>query len=152
MRNVVHMMGLGERDLGTILEMLVQARVARVVDVRRYGSSARYPQHAAGVLHRALRAEGVEVADLGDLLGGDRPGGYRKYMATGGFRSGLASLEALAAAGPVMVLCAERRAERCHRRFLAAALEERGWPVAHHESALSERRTRGEMRLVRKTG
>jgi uncharacterized protein (DUF488 family) len=30
-----------------------------------------------------------------------------------------------------VILCAERLPERCHRRFIARSLEERGWKVAH---------------------
>jgi uncharacterized protein (DUF488 family) len=145
-------MGLGARSLGTILEVLAASRARTVVDVRRYGSSARHPHHGSAVLHAALRERGFEVHDLGSLLGGDRSGGYPAYMRTRAFARGLALLEGLAAAAPTMLLCAESAPERCHRRFLAAALAERGWRIAHHHSALSERTARGQMRLVRKTG
>jgi uncharacterized protein (DUF488 family) len=150
--NVIHTMGLGGRSLETVLDLLAVARVKRVADIRRYGSSVRYPHHEAAALHAALRERGFEVLSLGDLLGGDRRGGFEKYMGTAGFRRGLARLEAAAAEAPTMVLCAERAPDRCHRRFLAAALEEKGWRVAHHLATLSERTARGEMRVVRKTG
>ena len=152
MARVVHSMGLGARDLPTILEVLAAARVRQVVDVRRYGTSARHPHHAAAVLHGALRSAGYGVHALGDHLGGDRPGGYGAWMRSAAFRRGLERLEALALEAPTMVLCAEASPERCHRAHLAAALEERGWAVAHHGLSLSERTARGEMRVVRKTG
>ena len=149
---VLHTMGLGGRSLETILEMLAVARVTRLVDIRRYGSAGRTPHHASPVLHALLRERGIEVLDLGALLGGDRRGGFARYMQGAGFRRGLEKLEAFAADGPVMVLCAERDVDRCHRRFVATALEARGWKVAHHLSTLAERTARGQMRLVRKTG
>ena len=152
MKTVIHAMGLGGRDLGTILELLALARVRRVVDIRRYPASDSHPHHGAAALHAALRERGFEVLFLGDLLGGDRRGGFERYMATGGFRRGMEKLEAAAAGAPTMILCAERDPDRCHRRFVAAALEARGWKVAHHAATLSERTARGEMRLVRKTG
>lgn len=145
-------MGLGDRSLETIVEVLALARVKRVVDVRRYGSSARHPHHQAGALHAALRERGFEVLHLGDLLGGDRRGGYERHMGTAAFRRGIGRLEELAAEGPLMILCAEREPDRCHRRFVAAALEERGWRVAHHALTLSERTARGHLRVIRKTG
>jgi uncharacterized protein (DUF488 family) len=151
MPNVLHTMGLGNRSLETIFELLAVARAKRVVDIRRYPTSERYPHLDARVLHGALRDRGIEVVPMGDLLGGDRRGGFEKYMATAAFRRGLGRLEALARQAPTAILCAEREPDRCHRRFLAAALEERGWKVAHHRSTLSERTARGEMRLVRKT-
>jgi ATP-dependent DNA helicase RecQ len=152
MREVIHTMGLGTRSLETILEALAAARVKVVVDVRRWGSSARHAQHRADALHPVLRSHGFDVHDLGDLLGGDRPGGFPRHMKTGGFRRGLARLEALAETGAVMLICAESDPHRCHRLFLGAALEERGWRVAHHRATLSERTARGQMRIVRKTG
>ena len=152
MKTVIHTMGLGSRSIATILEALSEARVSRVVDIRRYPTSVRHPHHEGPALHRALRVAGCEVHDLGDLLGGDRKGGYEGWMRTAAFRRGLERLEGLAAEGPVMLLCAEAEPDRCHRRILAAALDARGWPVAHHRSTLSERTSRGQMRLVRKTG
>jgi uncharacterized protein (DUF488 family) len=151
-KNVIHTMGLGARSLTTVLEALSDARVSRVVDIRRYPTSVRHPHHGAKTLHGALRAAGCEVHDLGALLGGDRKGGYEGWMRTAAFRRGLEKLEALAEEGPVMLVCAEAEPDRCHRRILAAAMEERGWPVAHHRSTLTERTARGQMRLVRKTG
>lgn len=145
-------MGLGSRSHETILELLAVARVTRVVDIRRYGSAGRTPHHASPVLHAFLRGRGFEVLDLGGLLGGDRRGGFERWMLGAGFRRGIEKLEAFAAGGPVMLLCAERDVDRCHRRFVGAALEARGWKVAHHLATLGERTARGQMRLVRKTG
>ena len=145
-------MGLGSRSLETILELLAVARVKRVVDIRRYGSAGRTPHHASPVLHALLRERGLEVLDLGDLLGGDRKGGFEGYMKGAGFRRGLDRLESFAEGGPTMLLCAERDPDRCHRRFVGAALEARGWKLAHHSATLSERTARGQMRLIRKTG
>lgn len=152
MATVIQTVGLGARSLETLLEILAAARVRRVVDVRRYPSSARHPHHDAPALHAALRAAGWEVHALGDLLGGDRKGGYASWMRTAAFRRGLEKLEALAADAPTLLLCAEAAPERCHRRLLGAALEARGWKVAHHRRSLSERTARGQMRVIRKTG
>ena len=152
MNEVVHTTGLGTRSLETILEALNAARSRVVVDVRRYGSAARHPHHEAASLHAVLRTHGFEVHDLGELLGGDRKGGFPRHMKSAAFRLGLERLEALARTGPTMLICAESDPRRCHRLLLGAALEERGWRVAHHRATLSERTARGEMRIVRKTG
>ncbi|MHC4821953.1 MAG: DUF488 domain-containing protein [Planctomycetota bacterium] len=149
---VIHTMGLGNRSLEVLLDLLARARVTRVVDIRRYGSSSRYPHHEATSLHRELRQAGYEVCDLGDLLGGDRKGGYRRYMESASFRHGLARLTEIAEAGPTVLLCAEREPERCHRQHLAELLESGGWTVAHHVLTKEERVARGDLRLVRKTG
>ncbi len=148
----IHTVGLGGRPLSRVLELLRRARVTRVVDVRRYGSSDRHAHLAAPALHAALREAGIEVHDLGDLLGGDRRGGYPRHMGTAGFRKGLARLEALALEAPTAILCAERDPERCHRRFLAGALEKEGWTVVHHLHTMAERAARGDLRLVGEAG
>ena len=152
MAKTLHTLGLGDRSVGTILEILARTRARRVVDIRRYPVSARRPHLDATVLHPALRAAGYEVIALGDLLGGDRPGGFVRYMGTGGFRRGLDLLEEAAGGAPVALLCAERDPGRCHRRWIASALEERGWTAAHLVHAPSERAARGHLRLVRRTG
>ena len=152
MVRVMHTVGLGSRNLGTILEILAVSRAKRLVDIRRYPSSARQPHLDAPVLHAALRAAGYEVIAMGDLLGGDRRGGFERYMETGAFRRGLARLEAAADEVPTALLCAEQEPDRCHRRFICAALEEKGWQMAHHLHSPSERSARGQMRLVRRTG
>ena len=152
MAKVLHTVGLGSRSLGTILELLAVSRAKRVVDIRRYPTSARRPHLDAPALHAALRDAGYEVIAMGDLLGGDRKGGFERYMETGAFRRGLARLEAAADEVPTALLCAEQEPDRCHRRFVCAALEARGWRMAHHLHAPSERTARGHMRLVRRTG
>jgi uncharacterized protein (DUF488 family) len=149
----IHMAGLGSRSVEALAGMLGRTRVRTVVDVRRYPGSERHGHLDARVLHPALAAAGYDVLDLGDLLGGDRPGGFPRYMRTGGFARGLDVLERAAAlAGSAVVLCAERDHRRCHRRFLAEALEARGWTVVHHEATTQERAARGDFRLVGRAG
>lgn len=152
MARVLHTVGLGSRSLETILEILTVSHAKRVVDIRRYPSSARQPHLDAPLLHAALRERGYEVIPMGDLLGGDRTGGFENYMETAAFRRGLARLEAAADEVPTALLCAEQEPDRCHRRFICAALEAKGWQMAHHLHTLSERTARGQMRLVRRTG
>jgi uncharacterized protein (DUF488 family) len=52
-------------------------------------------------------------------------------METDQFRDGLEQLQALAAASPTAVMCAEANWHRCHRRLIADALASRGWRVFH---------------------
>jgi len=64
-------------------------------------------------------------------LGGYRQGGYEAYTQTYAYLQGMERLERLASRCRCAILCAERHPERCHRRFIAKSLEERGWKVAH---------------------
>jgi uncharacterized protein (DUF488 family) len=56
---------------------------------------------------------------------------YADHMATPAFAAGVAELEALAAARPTAVMCAEAPWWRCHRRLLSDALVVRGHSVRH---------------------
>ncbi|MDR7482669.1 MAG: DUF488 domain-containing protein [Armatimonadota bacterium] len=105
--------------------------ITRVVDVRRFPTSHKYPQFVREAFATFLRDAQIDYAHLGPTLGGYRTGGYETYMATAAFREGLAELERLARAAPTAVVCSERLPWRCHRRFIARALEARGWRVVH---------------------
>jgi uncharacterized protein (DUF488 family) len=147
-KKVLFTAGLGAREMPALLELLQRAKVTTVVDIRRYGTSAHHENHVTAVLHPALTNAGLHVLDLGRLLGGDRRGGYPRYMETAAFRKGIERLEAAAGGGPTVLLCAEREPDRCHRRFLAETLEARGWIVNHLLDTPRERAARGEFRLV----
>jgi len=71
---------------------------------------------------------------LGEELGGYREGGYLSYMRTEEFLRGLEKLMRiieLVRRGYVAIMCMERFWFRCHRRFIANALAERGYEVIH---------------------
>jgi uncharacterized protein (DUF488 family) len=105
--------------------------VRRIADVRRFPTSRTFPQFVREAFATFLRDAGIEYAHLGPALGGYRPGGYEAYTATPAFAAGLAELERLARGAPTAVVCSERLPWRCHRRFIARALEARGWRVVH---------------------
>ena len=52
-------------------------------------------------------------------------------LRTAAFEEGLVELEGMASQVPSVVVCAEALPWRCHRRYIARALEERGWEVVH---------------------
>jgi uncharacterized protein (DUF488 family) len=66
---------------------------------------------------------------MGKELGGRRAGGFEAYTQTPAYLQGIDRLERLASRCRSVVLCAERLPERCHRRFIARSLEDRGWRV-----------------------
>lgn len=112
--------------------------IGLVADVRRFPVSRRYPHFSQDAFAAFLAAAGIGYAHLGETLGGYRKGGYEAHMRTGLFASGMEALQALLAASPGAVVCSERFPWRCHRRFIARALEDRGWHVVH---ILDARRT-----------
>ncbi|MGC9444962.1 MAG: DUF488 family protein, partial [Candidatus Methanospirareceae archaeon] len=111
------------------LHVLRAYQIEVVVDVRRFPTS-RYRQFTRERLKICLEQHGIAYHHLGQL-GGFRKGGYRAYMDTPEFERGLAYVEELAASKRVALMCAELLFFRCHRRFIADALQERGHTVVH---------------------
>jgi uncharacterized protein (DUF488 family) len=106
--------GHGAQPAEALLGALRQARVAVLVDVRRYPGSRRHPQFGREALAGALAAAGIRYEWHGEALGGRRsrspgsrhtalrqPGfaGYADHMDTVQFRAAVDSLVARTA-GP----------------------------------------------------
>lgn len=127
----VFTLGTSTRTREDFLDVLAAWGIRRVCDVRAFPVSRRYPHFSREALSSFLEENGLEYRWMGDLLGGYRKGGYRAYMETAEFRRGLEELEREAAQVPTAVVCAELLPWKCHRRFIAEALEARGWEVVH---------------------
>jgi uncharacterized protein (DUF488 family) len=137
--------GHSTHSLDAFVALLGRHAVRRVADVRRFPGSRRHPQFGSEALASGLAASGIAYVHL-EALGGrrsvarDSPNdawenaafrGYADHMASAAFAAGLAELEALAAAEPTAIMCAEALWWRCHRRLVADALVGRGWTVEH---------------------
>ena len=138
----VHTIGHSTRTLDELLELLRDAGVRHLVDVRRYPQSRRHPQFGRDALAAGLAAAGIAYGHEPDLGGHREPRpdspntawrdpafrGYADHMATEAFVRALARVEALRDAA---VMCAEALPSRCHRQLLADALVCRGLAVRH---------------------
>ncbi|MBC7265116.1 MAG: MFS transporter [Chloroflexi bacterium] len=127
----IYSIGHSTRSLDEMVGLLAAHGVQVLVDVRRFPHSRKNPQFNRETLEETLPGQGIEYHWLGDLLGGYRDGGYEGYLATEEFGRGLAELEEIAAGKQTAFMCAEKLFFRCHRRFIADALVERGWRVLH---------------------
>lgn len=141
--------GHSTRTFDALVELLRDAGVTALADVRRFPASRRHPQFNRGALERDLPAAGLAYVFLGEALGGRMPArlpaeqspnaawqvaAFRHYadaMATPAFQAGFEQLVALAARQPTAFMCAERLWWSCHRRLLADAFVVRGWTVVH---------------------
>ena len=130
-QRTVFSLGTSRRSAEAFFDLLAEHNIRRLVDVRRFPTSSRFPHFNRSTLEILAGEEGLEYFYLGDLLGGYRRGGYGRHLQTEQFQTGLRRLEELTSQAPTTMLCAERFPWRCHRRFIAAALEERGWQVIH---------------------
>jgi uncharacterized protein (DUF488 family) len=130
MSKIIHTLGTGSRSAEEFLDLLRARRLEMVTDVRSLPAS-RFPHFRQEVLAQSLGEAGIGYAYLGKELGGYRPGGFQAYTQTSAYLQGIDRLERLAARCRCVILCAERLPERCHRRFIARSLEERGWQTVH---------------------
>jgi len=126
----IYTLGTSIRSPQQFLELLLSHGVEVVVDVRRFPTS-RFEHFRRENLRGLLDKAGIEYISMGEELGGHRRGGYQNFTTTAEFQKGIGKLEEVAGERVTAIVCAERFPWRCHRRFIALALEERGWQVVH---------------------
>lgn len=127
---VVCTLGTSDRTIEQFVDLLRAYGIKRVIDVRRFPTS-KFDHFKRENLAKQLEWAGCSYDFFGDRLGGYRNGGYENYMKTDLFRKTLSEVERLARREPALILCAERLPWRCHRRFIAGELRERGWKIIH---------------------
>lgn len=130
-QRVICTLGTSTRGLGEFMDILASKGITTVCDVRSFPTSRRFPHFTSQAFAVSLREAGFAYFWLGERLGGYRKESYAAHMETEDFKRGIEELEELASAAPTAVVCAELLPWRCHRRFIAAALEAKGWEVVH---------------------
>jgi uncharacterized protein (DUF488 family) len=126
----IYTLGTSTRSKKEFIEVLHHFHVDTVADVRSFPQS-RFEHFKKENLVRILKEEGFGYVYLGSELGGFRKGGYQAYTKSGPYLEGISLLEKPAREGITAFMCAERFPWKCHRRFIAVSLEERGWHVIH---------------------
>jgi uncharacterized protein (DUF488 family) len=140
--------GHSTRTFAEFVEMLVNAGVQLVVDVRTIPRSRTNPQYNREVLSKKLsdfRIGYEHIAALGGLRGSkcDVPQdvnsfwqnqsfhNYADYAMSESFRDGLTLLRDLGHITPCAIMCAEAVWWRCHRRIITDYLITAGETVFH---------------------
>ena len=132
-------------DQETFVARLRAAGIRRIVDVRRFPGSRRWPWFGAEAMAAWLPANAIAYEPAPDLGGRRTPlpdsanvvlrergfRGYADYMATPAFRARFDALLAEAAETPTAMMCSETLWWRCHRRLIADALVADGFAVEH---------------------
>jgi uncharacterized protein (DUF488 family) len=130
------------------LDLLRDAGVRLLVDVRTVPRSRTNPQYGVDVLPETLSRSQIDyehIAALGGLRGRQRDvpvdvnafwqnrsfHNYADYAMSEGFRSGLNTLREWGHARPCAIMCAEAVWWRCHRRIIADYLIACGEVVVH---------------------
>jgi uncharacterized protein (DUF488 family) len=139
----VFTVGHGTRPIEELLEVLGEAGVRTLVDVRRFPSSRRHPQFNQPALAAAL--EGASVAYRHAVARGGRRSGeageerfgcirvaaFRSYAARMGAPEWQEALARELAEPEPCFMCAETLWWQCHRRLIAELLAARGHDVVH---------------------
>jgi uncharacterized protein (DUF488 family) len=139
--------GHSTRTPPALLGLLQGNGIVRVVDVRTYPASRRYPQFDRDSLAHWLPEAGIAYEHLPDLGGRRRPQdvnphlnaawrsasfkNYADYATTPAFEQALDNLSRVAEQEPTAFMCSEALPWRCHRSLVATALMARGWEVTH---------------------
>jgi uncharacterized protein (DUF488 family) len=148
MTNPFYTIGHSTRSIPEFADLLREANVRLVVDVRTVPRSRTNPQFNRDALSDSLAGYQIgyeHIAELGGLRGRQRlvepsSKGYWKnksfrnyadYALSDTFRSGLARLRDLGGASVTAIMCAEAVWWRCHRRIITDYLLASGCPVLH---------------------
>jgi uncharacterized protein (DUF488 family) len=148
MANPICTIGHSTRTIPEFVDLLREANVRLVVDVRTVPRSRTNPQFNRDALPESLAGYQIgyeHVAELGGLRGKQHEvarspnaywenksfRNYADYALSDNFRIGLARLRNLGNNGVAAVMCAEAVWWRCHRRIIADYLLAPGCPVFH---------------------
>ena len=156
--HTLYTVGHSNRSLDELLNLLLNADIGVLVDIRARPQSRRFPHFSGDMLRAAAEQAGLAYHWAGRQLGGLRESahaaladglrGFADYMDTAEFQMAAAQLARLAARAPTAILCAERMPEECHRSLIADYLTLRGMRVIHlvDEGEMREHRLRPEAR------
>ena len=127
---IIYTLGTSNRSEEEFLEILKFYQIRVIADVRRWPTSQRFPHFKKENLIKILPENSISYYHLEDL-GGYRIENYENYMKTPTFKSAFKKLIEIAKKDLTCIICAEKFPWRCHRRFIAKALEEEGIEVLH---------------------
>lgn len=151
--NQIWTVGHSNHPIEKLLAILRAHRIERVIDVRRFPVSRKWPHFDAERLAESLPAAGIDYAGLPELGGRRKPRpdsphpawrtgafrGYADFMDTEEFARSREEAMELARERRAALMCAEALPWRCHRSILADAFLARAWEVLE---ILSEKEAR----------
>lgn len=137
--------GHGTRSAEELLDVLTEAGIRVLADVRSAPGSRRHPQFGQSALAASLAGAGIEYVHLRGLGGRrdarpDSPNvalrvdafrGYADHMTSTEFAADYARLVSIAREKATAFMCAETLWWRCHRRMLSDRFAAEGWDVVH---------------------
>jgi len=126
----IYTIGHSTRNLEEFIDILKHLRIELVIDVRRFPGSNKFPWFNKENLEKELPKNQVEYLHFPEL-GGFRKEGYEAFTKTKEFSQAVNKLIEIIDDKTVAIVCAEILWWRCHRRYIANALVEKGLEVTH---------------------
>lgn len=138
-------LGHSTRDFEEFVHLLKTFDIERLVDVRSFPGSRKFPQYNKENLEISIPENGIDYQHK-RTLGGRRKvnpdskndawrnesfQGYADYMETDEFKEALKNLETIALKQRTAIMCSEAVWWRCHRSMISDALKVQGWKVLH---------------------
>jgi uncharacterized protein (DUF488 family) len=127
---MIYTLGHSNRSFYEFLSILKKFKIEIVIDVRRFPSSKKFPWFSKEFLEKELKKNKINYIHL-DELGGFRKEGYENFSKSEEFEKGIEKLIEIAKDKNVLIFCSELLWFRCHRRYIARALVEKGIKVIH---------------------
>ncbi|HLW14487.1 MAG TPA: DUF488 domain-containing protein [Flavobacteriaceae bacterium] len=137
--------GHSTRDIKSFIELLLQNKIAVLVDVRRFPVSKKFPHFNKERLAQSLKDRKIEYLHCEALGGRRKPRensnnliwrnksfqAYADYMETEDFKIAIAKLTSIAEHKTTAIMCSEAVWWRCHRALISDYLKVKGWTVIH---------------------
>lgn len=125
----IYLIGHGNMQLSEFLELLKKEKIDTIIDVRSIPFSKYVPDFNKENLNKFLSENDIDYVYMGSILGGRQPEGFNKYMNSNQFEKGIVLLEEGVSGSVAAIMCSEVDHTKCHRRFIAAKLVDRGFIV-----------------------
>ena len=125
----VFTIGHSNRTIEEFLEILKKFKIKRVIDVRRFPSSKKFPWFNKENLKNYLEKEGIEYIHF-EKLGGYRKEGYENFTKTEEFKNAIKEL-INSLNENTAIMCSEKFWFKCHRRFISKELIKNSFEVIH---------------------
>jgi uncharacterized protein (DUF488 family) len=127
---MLYTLGHSTRTIEEFLEILEKFQIELVVDVRKFPSSKKFPWFNKENLEKILPDKNIKYIHFAEL-GGYRKEGYENFSKTEEFRKAVEKLLEITGSRNTIILCSEMVWFRCHRKYIAKAIVDRGFSVTH---------------------
>lgn len=144
-QSVIWTVGHSTHSIEEFIDILHSFQIERLVDIRMFLGSRRYPQFNKEALKASMLESHVKYCHMVEL-GGRRKAkpdskntgwrlaafrGYADYMETDAFQGGIQKLEGIALKERTSYMCSEAVWWSCHRALVSDYLKVKGWTVMH---------------------